>query len=263
MRIFIVLADLDRASKPGEHALIALNGPQTNSSSVEGGLMMAKTATEPNSYRGNLRSGEFHELGPIGLTMEASVSPRPLLVILAEHTGLIAKKSPPQLCWPSACYRQVARHGGLGDAEAEHQKLTMDPWRTPEKVLTGHLGNQIADLTGNPVTPTSPATTRSIPRNRGPAVTVPAQDGFRLDDHQALTPFRPPTRQQHRKQPIKATEARATSSTALQHRNLMAQRDRFRQQRSAGSWFASGDRGRSACRHPHECRLSPALRNHQ
>ena len=70
--------------------------------------MMAKTATAPNSYLGNLRSGRFHELGPMGLTMETSVSPRPLLVILAERTGLIAKKSPPRLCWPSTYYGHVA-----------------------------------------------------------------------------------------------------------------------------------------------------------
>jgi hypothetical protein len=56
--------------------------------------MMVKAATEPNSYRGNLRSGGFPEFDPIGLTMEASVSPRPLLVIRAERTGLIAKKGP-------------------------------------------------------------------------------------------------------------------------------------------------------------------------
>jgi hypothetical protein len=43
-------------------------------------------------------------------------------------------------------------------------------------------------------------------------------------DHQAFTPFRPPT-QQYPKQAIKATEARATSSAALQDRNLLAQRN--------------------------------------
>ena len=92
--------------------------------------------------------------------MQASVCPRPLLGILAvtERHGLIAKKSPPRLSRPSASCRQVARHGGLGDAETEHQKLTMDPWRTPEKVLTGHPYDQMADLTGNPGAPTAPAT---------------------------------------------------------------------------------------------------------
>ena len=72
--------------------------------------------------------------------MQASVSPRPLLGILAvaERTGLIAKKGPPRLCRPSAWRRQVTRYGGLGDCKPEHEKLAMDPWRTPEKVVTGH-----------------------------------------------------------------------------------------------------------------------------
>ena len=34
----------------------------------------------------------------------------------------------------------------------------MDPWRTPEKVLTGHLCDQMAEVTGDPRAPTSPAT---------------------------------------------------------------------------------------------------------
>ena len=91
--------------------------------------------------------------------MQARVSPRPLLGILAERTGLIAKKGPPRLCWPSAWCGQVARYGGLGHGEAEHEKLAMDPWRTPQKVLTGHLCDQMADLAGDPRTPASPATT--------------------------------------------------------------------------------------------------------
>jgi hypothetical protein len=91
--------------------------------------------------------------------MQARVNPRPLFGILAERTGLIAKKGPPRLCWPPAWCWQVARYGGLEDAEPEHEKFTMDPWRAPEKVLTGYPRNQMADLTGDPRTPTSPVTT--------------------------------------------------------------------------------------------------------
>jgi hypothetical protein len=77
---------------------------------------------------------------------------------VAERTGLIAKKGQPRLCWPSAWCGQVARYGGLGDAETEHEKLAMDPWSTPEKILTGHPREQTADLAGNPWTPSSPVT---------------------------------------------------------------------------------------------------------
>ena len=59
-----------------------------------------------------------------------------------------------------------ARTGGLGDAETEHQKFTMDPRRTPEKVLTRHLCDQMADFTGNPRAPAAQATPGSISPKR-------------------------------------------------------------------------------------------------
>ena len=87
-------------------------------------------------------------------------------LVVAEGDGLIAKKCPPRLCWPSAWCGQVARYGGLGDSEAEHEKLAMNPWRTPEKILTGDLRDQSADLAGNPWTPSSPVTAGSISPKR-------------------------------------------------------------------------------------------------
>ena len=57
------------------------------------------------------------------------------ILVVAEGYGLIAKKDPPRLCWPSASCRQGAIRW-LGDPEAKHEKLAMDPWHTSEKVLT-------------------------------------------------------------------------------------------------------------------------------
>ena len=122
--------------------------------------------------------------------MRASVSIGPLLGRLAERTGLIAKKGPPRLSRPSVWCRQVARYRGLRDCETEHQKLAVNPWSTPEKILTDHPCDQTADLAGNPWTPASPATTRSISPHRRPAVTAPAQGGLGLDDHQTFAPVR-------------------------------------------------------------------------
>src|SRR5512137_2589658 len=136
----------------------------------------------------------------------------------------------------------------------------MDPRRTPKKVLMGHLCDQLADFAGNPRAPAAPATPCSISPSRCPAVSAPAQDRLGLQDHQAFTPLRPPARQQDPKQPINAPEARATSSAALQHGNLMAQRDRFQQQRLAGPRFASSDRTRSTyrLRHAPQAIVSPS-----
>jgi hypothetical protein len=48
-----------------------------------------------------------------------------------------------------------------------------------------------------------------------------------MDDDQAVAPLRPPTREQSPKQSIPKAKARATSSAALEHGDLMAQRYRF------------------------------------
>jgi hypothetical protein len=61
------------------------------------------------------------------------------ILIVAERHGLIAKKGPPRLCRPATWCWKIARYGGLGDREPELQKFAMDPWSTPEKILTGHL----------------------------------------------------------------------------------------------------------------------------
>jgi hypothetical protein len=60
-----------------------------------------------------------------------------------------------------------------------------------------------------------------------------------MDDDQAVASLRPPTREQNPKQSIPKAKARTTSSAALEHGDLMAQRDRFQQQRSEGSRFAA------------------------
>jgi hypothetical protein len=121
--------------------------------------------------RSNLRSRGLYEFSRIGSTLRASVSVRPFLGILAERTGLIAKKGPPRLSRPSAWCGQVTRYGGLRDVETEHEKLAVNPWSAPEKVLTGHPCDQTANLAGTPLTPAAPATTRSISPHRRPDVT--------------------------------------------------------------------------------------------
>jgi hypothetical protein len=58
----------------------------------------------------------------------------------------------------------------------------------------------------------------------------------------AFAPLRPPTRQQDPKQPIPTTQAQATSSAALEHGDLMVQRDHFQHQRAADPELPCGDR---------------------
>ena len=90
------------------HSNIALSGEHTDSSNMQGRLWLGKAAPAPHTDRRDLRNLGSLEVGPIQLNMQAGVSPRSLLGIMAERTGLIAKKSPPRLSRPSASCKQVA-----------------------------------------------------------------------------------------------------------------------------------------------------------
>jgi hypothetical protein len=188
--------------------------------------LSAKAAPEPNTHRRNLPSYRLHELDPTGLTIRARVSPRPLLRRLPERTGLIAKKSPPRLSPPSASCRKVTRDGGLGDTETEHEKFARirgAPQRKFSRAIRAIRWRTSQETLGRPP--------RQRPRDRyrqsadqpirRQRKTVSAWTITRLSRHCG--------HQRDPKQPIPTAKARATSSAALQHRNLMAQRDLFQQ----------------------------------
>src|SRR5262249_44396718 len=60
------------------------------------------------------------------------------------------------------------------------------------------------------------------------SLTVPADDGFRLEDQQSGTPTRPHARQPNPQASIAAIESRSSwFLVSLQHGQLMAQRDDF------------------------------------
>lgn len=89
------------------------------------------------------------------------------------------------------------------------------------------------------------------------------QDSMVLDDDHTDALLRPPAREQDPKQPMPKAKAPAPSSAAPEHRDLIAQCDRFQQRHATGARFASSDRDRLAYPLRHEGTLSPSLRNHQ
>ena len=60
---------LDESRQSVHRGSLALGGPQTDSSSVPGRLLVAKAAPEPDTDRRNPRSRKSHELGPTGPNM--------------------------------------------------------------------------------------------------------------------------------------------------------------------------------------------------
>jgi hypothetical protein len=107
---------------------MVLSGSQTNFSSVQRRLWLAKASVGCNTHRRNPRHRSY-ELVPVGPNAQAQrlrVGLLLLALVATEDDRLIANKGPPGLPWPSAWWWQLARHSGL------------DPRRTPEKVFTGH-----------------------------------------------------------------------------------------------------------------------------
>jgi hypothetical protein len=60
--------------------------------------------------------------------------------------------------------------------------------------------------------------------------TAPTQNGGRLDDDQTSLPICPPARQEQPEQPLTRAEAWTPRTCSLQHRELMAQGNKFQQQ---------------------------------
>jgi hypothetical protein len=78
---------------------------------------------------------------------------------MAEGEDLIVDKSAPRLSRPPAGRWHIARYGGLRDREPEHQQLAMNPWCSPQKILTRHADDELANLSGDSGPSTAPTTT--------------------------------------------------------------------------------------------------------
>jgi hypothetical protein len=77
----------------------------------------------------------------------------------SDACGLIPNESPPALGSPPSRVRHIAEDRGLGHRKAKLEKLAVYPRRTPEEIISGHAGNQVANLAGDPGTSPAPAPT--------------------------------------------------------------------------------------------------------
>ena len=84
----------------------------------------------------------------------------------------------------SAC--KVLAHARFADVDAQLEQFTVDPWRTPERILAAHLPN----LFGHRETPRLAATNLTGPEEPK-AFAMPANDDFWFDDEQQRSPIAP------------------------------------------------------------------------
>src|SRR5262245_57396848 len=103
---------------------------------------------------------------------------------------VIAEERSPRLRWWLPMPDHVFGNRSLRDLNSELEQFAVDPRRTPKTVLTAHGSNQVASFLWNLGTSGSPMTyfPSPIPPE---SLTMPVDDGFRLDDDWGRTPSRP------------------------------------------------------------------------
>ena len=103
---------------------------------------------------------------------------------------MIVEERPPGLGRRLAMSHHVLGDGGLGDLDAEFQQLAVNARRAPERVIAAHHPDQIPNLLRHPG-PTGLAAADFPPPEQAEALTMPSDNGVRLDDHQRGFPVGP------------------------------------------------------------------------
>jgi len=125
----------------------------------------------------------------------------------------------------------------------------------PGWILGDHAKDEFVQLCAD----TLPASMSSMPREPSPigfeASSVPANDGFGLDENQGLFPSRPDSPQHHLEQSIRSGKARLRKSPP-QYLELLPKRQIFQEQVTART-EEGGRRGRDKSQQPeHETSLA-------
>ena len=94
---------------------------------------------------------------------------------------MIVQKGPPRLRWRLRMMDHVLCNYRLGDVNAEHLQLAVNPRCTPANVVARHCPDKFAHLGGDGWTPTPAATGLPGPV-QSKALAMPAHQGIRFED---------------------------------------------------------------------------------
>ncbi len=136
---------------------------------------------------------------------------------------VIAQESLPALRRRSASARHVFGDGRLADLDAQLQQFSMDPRRTPERVLTAHLPDQVAHVIRNRRPPGPPS--RSPAPVQAEATAMPAHQRLGLEDHRGLDHGWEPTVQPDEDQPVATLQSNPSRDGSLQNEQLVPEKE--------------------------------------
>jgi hypothetical protein len=138
-----------------------------------------------------------------------------------DHLGdMVVQEGPSPLArWPPEP-AQDARHGALGDGDAEHLQLAMNPGCAPQRIGGGYLLDQSAEFCGCAgAASTLPLRVGQPGPEFAEPFALPTDDGVCLDIKQGMSPVGPHAAENDPKYPIQARQQRALPFS-LKHRYL-------------------------------------------
>ena len=119
---------------------------------------------------------------------------------------------------PTSDALQIAGDRAFGNDKAEFLQLTMDLGCAPIRILFGQAPDQDANLFGD-LRPAS-AGTGALTPVEAESGTMPADDGFGLDNDENLDPTRPATAEGNPKDPVQPVQL-GPGTLAFEHGELL------------------------------------------
>jgi len=134
---------------------------------------------------------------------------------------MILQEAPPCLSRRLPVTNHVLLNRRLGHVDADLSQFPHDPWRTPERVGTRHLADQILDLLGDR-RPARPAGLAELDPVLPELPASPGKDRRRLDDQKGIPPVRQEPGNPAPEDPIRWRDPWPLHGS-LQHGNLMTE----------------------------------------
>ena len=140
---------------------------------------------------------------------------------------MIAQKGPPCLGGWLTLLEQILCNGCLGNLDAEHLQLAVNPWcAAPADVVSRHRSDQFAHLGCDGWSPAYPAAGLPGPV-QSKALAMPAHQGVQFEDLQCLQAVRPQAVEPDPEQPLTPVKSESFAWCLVYHGQLLAERQDF------------------------------------
>jgi hypothetical protein len=142
---------------------------------------------------------------------------------------MIFQERPPGLGRRLPMLVHIFRDRSLRHFDSELEKFRVQPWCSPQKIGSTHSSNELPDLLGN-AGATRPCLATFPPPVESKPLSMPGDDGGRLDEYEAIPPFGPEAGEKDPQDSIRRTEPGPFPVGSLQDKELVAQGHNFKLQ---------------------------------